>query len=148
MKRLRRLFLLPGSEKLFLAKTLMLVLTIRLGLWLLPFRLIDKWFGGLESPNGHAAAGAPDWAAIRRIVRAVRSASSYIPQASCLTQALAARYLLRSAGERSDLKIGVEKTSDAGFGAHSWVEIDGRVVIGRLPDHQRFAVLESLGNLR
>jgi hypothetical protein len=142
MKRLRRLLLLPAREKLLLAQSLFLVILIRFGLSIFPFRWIDRWLGVFAAPvDDHNRE--TNWNLVKSIVRVVRASSRYVPYASCLTQALAARVLLRMAGQSSHLKIGVERGSDNKFGAHSWVEVDGRVVIGKLPDHRRFSVLES-----
>jgi hypothetical protein len=61
----------------------------------------------------------------------VRAASRFIPGGSnCLVRALAAQTLLGRFGYRSELRIGVRKTPDAGLAAHAWLESAGTVVIG------------------
>lgn len=137
MGRLRRFFRLPYRDKKLLGKSLFLILVIRLGLWVLPFNVLDRALGAAEPVKNEAA----DWATIKRVVRCVRYCSRIVPYASCLTQALVTRVLLRMDGQPSDLKIGVEKDGNQKFAAHAWIEVDGRIVIGRLPDHRRFAVL-------
>jgi hypothetical protein len=82
-----------------------------------------------------------DWVTIRRIVRSVRTSSRFVPFVTCLTLALVTRLLLRINGQPSDLKIGVEKDRNEKFGAHAWIEVNGRIVIGKLHQHHRFAVL-------
>lgn len=139
MRRLHRLFRLPYREKKLLSQSLFLILIVRIGLWILPFNQLNRWLNSTAPVADHAA----DWATIRRVVRSVRSCSRFVPYATCLTQALATRVLLRMDGQPSDLKIGVEKDQNEKFGAHAWIEIDGRIVIGKLPRHHRLAVLNS-----
>jgi hypothetical protein len=67
---------------------------------------------------------------IEQIVWAVRAVSRYVPNATCLSQALVVqRFLIRS-GHRCRLRLGVAKDAIRGFEAHAWVECDERVVIG------------------
>lgn len=139
MRRVYRLFLMPYREKKLLTQSLFLILFVRIGLWVLPFNLLDRWLNRAALVGDKAA----DWATIRRVVRSVRSCSRFVPGATCLTQALATRVLLQMDGQASDLKIGVERDRNERFGAHAWIEVDGRIVIGKLPRHHRFAVLNS-----
>ena len=74
---------------------------------------------------------------------AVRAAARRVPHASCLTQALALDALLARAGHRGEVRLGVARRSDGSFEAHAWVEYEGRILIGGLPDLDRFAVLPS-----
>jgi hypothetical protein len=53
-----------------------------------------------------------------------------VPGASCLTQALAAQYLLARSGHRSQLRVGVAQDPSGRLLAHAWLVSDGRVVIG------------------
>lgn len=63
-----------------------------------------------------------------------------MPGATCLVQALAGMALLARQGHAATLCIGVTKR-DAAFGAHAWVECDGRAVVGVQAD---FTPLYSL----
>ena len=78
-----------------------------------------------------------------RIVRFVAIVSACIPDATCLTQAISAVVLLTRYGYASTLRIGVMKTGVARLSAHAWVDLDGRIVIGELPDMSCFTVLGS-----
>ena len=139
MKRLTRIFLLPYPEKKLLAQSFLLVLAVRIGLWILPFSFLSNWLQGASLDANKSA----DWKSINRIVRSVRSVSRLVPFATCLTQALATRVLLRMVGQASDLRIGVERDQNEKFQAHAWIEVDGRIVIGKVQHHHRFAVLNS-----
>lgn len=66
-----------------------------------------------------------------RVAWAVATASRYVPGATCLVQALAARALLRRAGQPVTLRLGVAKPGPAHLEAHAWLEGGGRVLYGR-----------------
>lgn len=90
-----------------------------------------------------------DTIAIEQICRAVRRVSRYIPSASCLTQALAAKILLRRSGHEAKLRIGVAKGAAGDFQAHAWVEVAGRSVIGGSDSQlRRYTGLPEFGESR
>jgi hypothetical protein len=110
----------------------LLVVLIRLGLWLLPFRmlcsLLDRW---AWAGRGSRVAGRPSDAALAaHVARYVERISRYVPAASCLTQALAAQALLRRHGVAVRLRIGVVKAGPRRLMAHAWVEAGDRVILG------------------
>jgi hypothetical protein len=106
----------------------LVVLAIRSGLWLLPFRRVRAILARMDTappllrPRNGASAD--------EIAGAVRRASRFVPHASCLTQALAAQALLRWSGISSGLHIGVAKDDAGRLEAHAWVESNGSIVIG------------------
>lgn len=140
MSRLRKFFALPFGDKSLLAKSLFLVATVRMGLWILPFRWVNEWASRLELPENDALC--LDSAAINRIVRSVRAVSKYVPAATCLTQALATQTLLRIKGQASRVRLGVDKDENDGLMAHAWVEVNGRIILGEERGHERFLVLK------
>ena len=83
---------------------------------------------------------------ITEIVRTVRSCSRYVPYASCLTQALAAKRLMDNAGHAASIKFGVRQAGGS-FEAHAWLEVDGKIVLGKQPFHYRYAVLKDSGSV-
>ena len=116
------------SGRFFLAQAVLVTALVRVGLWLLPFRTMQKIVNGLaSSANEIEPAQSPSTA---RIARTVTVASRYVPAATCLTQALTTQVLLGRCGHASTLRIGVARSKDGEFQAHAWVESDGRVVIG------------------
>lgn len=136
MTRALRFFKVSSRERsMFLASFAWLTL-YRIGLWVVPFSVTKKWTMAYRSP----VEKTRDAEVVTEIVRAVRSASGFVPYASCLTQALAARKLLGYYGQGADLKIGVTK-NEGNFEAHAWLEIDGRIVLGKQRVHSRYAVL-------
>jgi hypothetical protein len=112
----------------FLFRTWMLVWGIRLGLWLLPFGKMRRIVANLAQPP--TEADHPQWPMPGQIAWAVTVTSRYIPQATCLTQAMTTRILLGRYGHPATLRIGVARGEEDNFQAHAWVESNGTVVIG------------------
>lgn len=123
---LRTLRDLTASERNLLMRALPLVLAVRLALWLLPSRVIVRRVQHASART--VTAGRRKYSA-EDIAWAVDAAARRIPRASCLTQAVAAQYLLRRSGHESELRIGVARGDD-GFRAHAWIEQDGRILVG------------------
>lgn len=144
MKSLRKFFASSAADRRLLIRSAGLVGLVRVGLWLLPFRAVWRLLAKLEQHGGNSRAAEPT--SVDRICQAVRRVSRYIPSASCLTQALAAKALLRRSGHDAKLRIGVTKGGAGDFQAHAWVEIDGRSVIGGSDSQlRRYKGLPELG---
>lgn len=116
-----------GELSLF-AAALPTVVAVRLALWVLPSRTILRIVRRLALAR-HAEATRPR-VPVSLIVWAVEAASRRVPGATCLTQALAAKLLLRCFGQRAQLCLGVARTSGGTFRAHAWLERNGRPVLG------------------
>lgn len=122
-------------------QTMFWVIFFRLCLWTLPYKGLKKI---LRFEDGGAQENHPaDWFVIKNVVATVRACSRYVPRATCLTQALAARAMLRSKGQDSRLRIGVGRDEDDNFIAHAWVESGGKVVIGKSIDLYRYTMLSN-----
>ena len=144
MKRFRKFLWLTWTERRLLVKAAFLLGVIRLGLWLLSFQTLWSLVARVtRMPNGLKKA---DQASIDRIVWAVRAASRYVPKArNCLPQALAVKVMLRQEGFPARLHIGVARGEGEQLEAHSWVECEGRIVIGgsELEHYSRLATFEG-----
>jgi hypothetical protein len=138
MWHLQAFLSLPPAERRALLYAFGAVAVIRLGLWLLPFDLLRR---RLERPVRLAARPLPP----ERVAWCVEVAGRYVPGATCLAQALAARLLLRQHGCDPELRIGVARGASGALEAHAWVEIGGRVVVGGPAEAvQRFTILPSM----
>lgn len=132
---------MPLAEKLLLGKSLFLVAFIGLILRIVPFKFLKK---SLAARLAAKAKQKPiDWKQINLIVRSVRSVSRFVPFATCLPQAVTAMFLIKSKGQPSELKIGVAKDEEQNFKAHAWLEINGRIIIGKLPMHWQYKALDT-----
>jgi hypothetical protein len=114
---------LSPQDRRLLLRALFLVAAVRTGLFALPFRTVQR----LTARAGRRAAPIHT---VGRCVWAVRTASRFVPCASCLTQALAAQVLLARSEHDSRVEIGVTKDEQGRFCAHAWVVCGQEIVIG------------------
>jgi len=125
--KLRTIWRLSRFERRLAIKSIVLVAVVRLGLWVAPFRIMQRFCGYLGRASRSSRGSA---AGAREIVWAVRLASRYVTLATCLVQALATQILLGRNGHAGELHIGVALDSKLGFSAHAWVESQGEILIG------------------
>jgi Transglutaminase-like superfamily len=128
MGRVVKFFGLSTADKCLLAKAMLLVWLIRLGLWLLPFRILRQLLTTLGRESATLSKEEPP--RTDRIAWSVAVTSKYVPAASCLTQALVTKFLLGRCGYQALVRIGVARDETGKFHAHAWVESDGKVIIG------------------
>ena len=124
-----------------LPRLAMLVAGIRVALWTLSFATLQR----LLKQRALAALFPRNLAElpVARLAWAVETTSRRIPDATCLTQALALQFLLTRAGRPSALRIGVARSGARGFQAHAWVECEGRTLIDRPEDVAGYTPLAS-----
>jgi hypothetical protein len=138
MKRLLRFVNLERSERRLLLKTVFVVVLVRLGLWMLPFKILRVVLARFEKA-GNRPGGAQPPETLDRLTWALKIAGRTVPAASCLTQALAGALILCRNGYRPTLRLGVTKNKSGKFLAHAWLEHEGAIVIGDLRDLSRYA---------
>jgi hypothetical protein len=110
---------------------LLLLISIRIGLWLFPFR----WLQGLalrasNRAKRHNPIRPARVQTIPDLIQVIRKVARRVPAATCLTQALTAQILLARTGHPSTLRIGVLRAATGRINAHAWLEIEGKIVIG------------------
>jgi len=137
MRNLPRVLSLSGSEMLFLARCLLVVAAVRLGLTLLSYNQIRRMVTRLDAQQ---PAGIGD---LRRVAWGVAAAARLVPYASCLTQALSGQYLLARQGNASKIRIGIERDTGTQLKAHAWLMSGNQIVLGGSID--RFAHLVDHG---
>lgn len=140
IKQLRDFVWRSRGERQLLAQAAWLVLMIRLGLSLLPFKTVLRLAERARRRTARRANTIP----AERLAWAVQRVSRYLPAATCLTQGLATHVLLARHGLEGALRIGVAKGDDGRLEAHAWIERNGVVLIGALPDLGRYVQLPSL----
>ena len=128
MRQCRKFVQLAPADRSLLVSAAFLVVWVRLGLWLLPFRTLRRTLSRLAGAST-GRQGSPGCAA-ERPVWAVRVVSRYVPGSTCLTQALAAHALLARHGYSADLQIGFTRDDAKRLQGHAWLEHEGEVVIG------------------
>ena len=130
MSKVRRFLSLTPVERRRLLRAFLIVASVRLGLWIIPFPRFQKLLARVSvssTTNGRPAQPTP-----AQLARDVRIVSSYVPRATCLTQALAGQAFLAHYGYPAVVHIGVTTSEgDAkAFQSHAWLESDGSVIIG------------------
>jgi hypothetical protein len=146
MQRIRKFLSLSATDQHLLVTSALLLGAVRLGLWLLPFRTLQRLLADMtRTPT---ALQMTDQSSIDRVSWAVAAASRHVPAATCLTQALATQVLLGRLGCPATLRIGVARGERGEFQAHAWVEYQGRVVVGGSDAPSRFTPLPSLEGKR
>jgi hypothetical protein len=139
MQNLRKLMRLAPRDKLLLLGAFEIVLLARLGLTLFSYKLLQRCL-----PKRPLSGTAPP-ELLRRVSWGVGAAAKYVPGASCLTQALAAQYLLAWSGYASQIRIGVAIDPNGQFKAHAWLMNGNSIVIGGSPARlRRFEHLADL----
>ena len=124
---LRKFLGMPAPARKLLLTSFFVVTLMRLALWLIPFRLLQKILGHSFRTPGLIKG---EIASPQEVAWAVRATSPYVPKATCLVQALSLKALLAWEGIPTDLAIGVTNSESSGIMAHAWVELDGTVLIG------------------
>ena len=128
---------LPPADRVLAVRAAGWLVAARVALWTLPFARVQELVERLGARRGTVGV-APG-----RLAWTVETTARSIPQATCLTQALAAQVMLSRAGESPELHIGVA-TDRGAFEAHAWLELHGRPLVGDR-ELDRYARLESGG---
>ncbi|OCQ99480.1 hypothetical protein BCD64_10510 [Nostoc sp. MBR 210] len=143
MKRLLKLLQLSNSDRQFFLRTFVLLGLVRLGMWLLSFNTLRKLINKISKPNSQLEP-----ISLHKIVWAINVSTRYTPGgAKCLARALTCQVLMTRYGYTPELRIGVVKSEAGNLEAHAWIETQGYVVIGYLPDLSRFTPLPSLARI-
>ena len=138
-KRLR-----PAERRLFF-QALVVVAVIRVGLRLLPYRVLRNWVEHFRKSPGLNCQ--MDRRHIREVTWAVEAASRRIPGTTCLPRGMATHFLLGRLGQQSELRLGVARKPGGELEAHAWVEVQGRVVSGgAVEGFERFVPLQQKSN--
>ena len=140
-KKCRTLFSLSPAEKILLLQSCFQLRHIRIALARKPFKTVleDVKRRAVSGPVSREANPAP-----RKICGWIERCASNLPGTyTCLPKALAGFLLCGRYGHRTKLCFGAARSEEAGFHAHAWLEYDGEVVLGDLPDLENFHPFEQ-----
>jgi hypothetical protein len=140
LRRVEKFLDLPADQQRQMLHTLLLVIAFRLGLWTVPYHLLQH----IADRVAARRLASPDQP--QRIGRNVTAMSRYVPGASCLTQALAAQVLLQRDGFTPKMRIGVARGELGEFKAHAWIECDGKIIVGDLGPQMVFSTMQGVVN--
>lgn len=142
MKRIHKFLQLSWPDQLLLIQTILVLAVVTLGLRILPWLTLQRLL--LKLANRHSRFVLAQCPSVQRIAWAIQVAGWYVPKATCLPRALAAQLLLIQSAYLADLRIGVAKNEDEKFEAHAWVASENGIIIGDVPDLDRFVPLSSM----
>ena len=139
MGAVARLVRLGREQRALLARTVLWLVAVRLGLAILPLLRVRAL--AERASRGQPLSGRPP----SEIRWAVLAAARRLPGTRCLPRALALQALLRQAGVASELRIGVAKNPKGSLVAHAWVDCDGEPFL-RDEDLSPYTPLSPLPN--
>jgi len=131
--RVHRLGPIGPSGLALLCGAFVTLVRVRVALWVVPWNCFP-------APVTRAFGLPPTRPGVDRLAWAVRSASRFVPRATCLAQAVALHRLLSRYGYRSNVQIGV-RSSGGHFDAHAWVEHEAKPLLshsGQVREYVRF----------
>ena len=133
-------------RRLVLGQAFLLLLGVRLGLAFISFQRLRTILKSLSSSSKAEHDDSQiTQQTVRQVIWAVEKSSSLMPGgAKCLAKALTTQVLMARRGCDCEFKIGVAKTDEDTLEAHAWIEKDGQVIMGFLPNLDRFTCLPSL----
>jgi Transglutaminase-like superfamily len=140
MKKIQKFLRLPPLDRQLLLETFLLLSSIRIGFLFLKFPLLQRLLGKVSQRRTHKSAISID-----RIIWAIEVSTHLSPGgAKCLARALTVQTLMQQQGYESQLQIGVIHNSIEEFQAHAWIEYQGKIVIGELPDMEKYSALHPV----
>jgi hypothetical protein len=133
---------ISAGDKFRLLLSIVLLPVVSVGINIFSFsrvRTVLLWTAGVGST---LIRGTPTPV---RIAWAVKIADRQLPSnRTCLVRSLTGETILRLYDFSPDHRIGVDKGADGTVKAHSWLEHEGRILIGELDDLPRYEPLPSL----
>jgi hypothetical protein len=121
MRKITRLLSMQADDRNLVLQAAACLLFCRIGLYLVRFESL-QWWATRAKRNKQTIP-------ISKLIWAAMMGTRIMPNSTCLVRALAASRLLAQNGYRSTIHIGVKRT-DGVFGAHAWIEYDGRAIVG------------------
>jgi hypothetical protein len=118
-----------------LGEAFLLLAFVRVSLRIASYPQLRLWLERLALARTGARLQPAD------ITWAVAAAGRRMTGSTCLAEALAVYTMLRRRGREPLLRIGVRHTDRSLLEAHAWVECDGQVVMGEVPEIAGYAIL-------
>jgi hypothetical protein len=127
-------------EQVTMLQAATIQIVVRVALGLMPFYMILNILQKIRMVVKHDTMQKQPWV----YAWAIRATSPYVPGSRCLCQALAGQVLLALKGFSTELRIGVQKSDSSGLKAHAWLERQGMILIGCLPELADFKPLPDI----
>lgn len=140
MGRLFKFLALPGREKALFCFALYLLAAYRIRLQVTS---TQQLFNRVQRLSRERYAPESSPVPSQRIARLLNVAASFTPYSTCLSKALAGQILFAVNGHKTRLHIGVATDAQQKFEAHAWLSLDDTILIGHLPDLERYREFPS-----
>ncbi len=127
MRLIDNLRKLNFNDAYFLVKTLLLLWTVRIMLWILPFSTIQNIVKRSTVSDEEVDCKK---SFVEKATWSVIVMSRFVPMCTCLNRALTAQILLTGQNCPSSIKLGVNKNSEGQLDAHAWLEVNDKIVLG------------------
>ncbi|MBV6623415.1 MAG: lasso peptide biosynthesis B2 protein [Rivularia sp. (in: Bacteria)] len=150
LRKLNKIFRLSPKDLYLVFVTFILLGTIRLGLRFVELSVLLKLVEKVSKPEFPLLGIKLIESALSpsKIVSAINLTTRNMPGgAKCLARALTVRTLMSRYGYAPELCIGVAKNEEK-FEAHAWIEYQGQVIVGFLPDLPRYIPLPSIEGVK
>ncbi|MEZ4867912.1 MAG: lasso peptide biosynthesis B2 protein [Caldilineaceae bacterium] len=146
MSKLTRFLLLSSTERWLLTSTALLTISIKLSLRFLPFLTVHRLFSSHTAANvtPHPSPHIVATSTVDQWVWAINAVGRHLPGMTCLVQAYALHFVLARCGIRTRLQIGILRSRHGQIEAHAWVEHQGAILIGNLPNLVEYTRLPTL----
>jgi Transglutaminase-like superfamily len=116
---------------------------IRISFLGLKFLTLQNILNKISQFNSHKIVYSEEL--IDKIVWRVDVSSQLSPGGvKCLARALLVHTMMERAGLHPVLRIGVTDNPLKNFQAHAWVEYEGKIIIGNLPDLKEYSILHPI----
>lgn len=146
LRRAARLLRRPPRQQVLVAEAALHLAAAKAILVFVPF---ERWRTQLESESIPGQQSLPEIRQVGELVWAINGVSSRFPESlNCLPRALATRWMMQRRQWPNTLQLGVARDVNGKFEAHAWIEHQGKIVIGMVPDLDRFVKLPPLGTNR
>lgn len=145
VKRFRRFFERSPAERQLLVMSAVILSAIRFGFSFLPFRVLRLVLVRIPQAVSYRRTSSLGYA--KKITWAVNTAGCYVPGVRCLERAIAAHLLLAYSGYPTRLCIGLERKDGGHLEGHAWIEMEGEVIIGNVPNLGQFWRLPDVRTL-
>ena len=118
-----------------LSEALLLLVVVRIGLRTTSYPRLRAWLDRMAGVRSRTPASVVD------VTWAVAAAARRMIGTTCLAEALAVYTMLRRRGHEPLLRVGVRQGDHSLLEAHAWVECDGHIVMGEVPEIAGYAIL-------
>ncbi len=143
MKKISKFWQLEPTERALLVQTFLLLNLVRFLFLFLKFPRLQKILTKLGTRRSTYLGASI--LSIKKIGWAIELSTQLSPGgAKCLARALTMQTLMQQQGYDSKLQIGVIHQPTEEFQAHAWIEYQGEIVIGMLPDLEKYNTLHPI----